>query len=221
MIIMLFFLLQLILVLMLGILFLISFSFVSSITTDLLIQIILSIFLTYFLALFTLIIINKSARVLMRIKEGEIEGFDVIFWAIQETSLDIALTLSKKLFIHSPQPDWLFTLFGFKRRKGVSILTRMWDLDLLNIDENTLIGPQTIVSGHHIRNKKLFRQRIIIGKNCTIGAGCIIGPGVKIGENTNVGYGSTIPPKWILESNALYVGVPVKKIKELDNINDE
>ena len=218
---MLFFLLQLTLVLLFGILFLIIFSFVSVISVNLFIQIILSIFLTYFLSIIVLMIINKFARILMRTKEGEIEGLDAIFWVVQETTLDIALTLSKKLFIHSPQPDWLYTLFGFKRRKGVSILTRMWDLDILDIGENTLIGPQTIVSGHHIRNKKLFRQRIMIGKNCTIGAGCMVGPGVKIGDNTNVGYGSTIPPKWILESNALYAGVPVKKIKDISNINDE
>lgn len=217
---MIFFLLQLILVLFFSILFLICFMFISIISKDIFLRIILSIFLTYFLTLFILIIINKIARILMEIKEGEIEGLDVILWSIQETTLDIALTLSKKLFIHSPQPDWLYTFFGFKRKKGVSILTRMWDLDILEIGENTLIGPQTIVSGHHIRNGKLFRQRIIIGKNCTIGAGCIIGPGVKIGDNTNVAYGSTIPPKWILESNALYVGVPVKKVKDFTSSKD-
>jgi hypothetical protein len=149
----------------------------------------------------------------MNPKEGDITGLNLTFWTIQETALDIALNLTRKFFIHTPMPDSLYPLFGLKKRKGVSILTRIWDPDILDIGENTLIGPGAIVSGHHIRNGILHRKRVIIGKNVTIGANTIMGVGVIIGDNTMVGYGSTIPPNWHLDADSLYSGVPVKKLK--------
>ena len=149
------------------------------------------------------------------LQEGVIKGLDLIFWTIQETSLDISLNLTRMFFIHTPVPDVLYKLFGFKKRKGVSILTRLWDPDLLDIGENTLIGPGAIVSAHHIRNGILRREKVTIGKNVTIGANTILATGITIGDNTMVGYGSSIPPNSHLDANSLYSGVPVKKIKSL------
>jgi hypothetical protein len=152
----------------------------------------------------------------MRTKEGEIEGFGLILWTIQATTLDIALTLTRKLLIHSPVPDIIYCFFGLKRRKGVSILTTLWDPDLIDIGENTLIGTDTIVTGHHIRQGRLYRKRLKIGKNVTIGGLCTITPGVTIGNNTVVAIGSTVPPGWTLDANSLYGGVPVKKLKSFE-----
>lgn len=217
----LFFVIQLLLTLSLLILFILVFWWTETLGFGLIPSIILSIFATYFLSLFLLTIVNKIARILMTTKEGEIEGVNLVLWTIQETTLDIAYTLSKKLFIHSPFPDWLFILFGFKRRKGVSILTRIWDPDLIEVGENTMIGPDTIVSAHHIRRGKLYRRRIIIGRNVTIGAKSLIGPGVRIGKNTMVTYGSSVPPNWVLDDNSLYGGVPVKKLKSLESASSD
>ena len=158
----------------------------------------------------------------MRTKEGEIEGIGIVLWTIQATTFDIAINLTRKFTIHSPVPDFIYTLFGFKRNKGVSILTsRVWDPDLIEIGENTLIGTNTIVSGHHIRIGKLYRKRIVIGKNVTIGADAVIAPGVTVGDNTVVAVGSTIPPTWILDANSLYGGVPVKKLKSFESTDPD
>jgi hypothetical protein len=155
-------------------------------------------------------------------KEGDITGLDLIFWTIQESALDIALNLTRKFFIHTPVPDVLYILFGLKKRKGVSILTRIWDPDLLDIGENTLIGPGAIISAHHIRKGLLSRKKVIIGKNVTIGANTILALGVVIGDNTMVGYGSSIPPNSHLEADSLYSGVPVQKIKSFnDSLNNK
>jgi hypothetical protein len=155
----------------------------------------------------------------MRTKEGEIDGIKLILWTIQATTLDIAFSLTHKLLIHPLFPDVIYRFFGFKRRKGVSILTKLWDPDLIDIGENTLIGTEAIVSGHHIRQGKLYRERLKIGRNVTIGARCILGPGVTVGDNTVVAMGSTVPPGWKLNANCLYGGVPVKKMKSLEPNN--
>ncbi|MHA2073391.1 MAG: acyltransferase, partial [Candidatus Hodarchaeales archaeon] len=207
----LFFIIQIILSLSIILLFFIVFFTLETFSIGLIPSLIFSVFLTYFSALLLLAFIHKISRILMRTKEGEIEGIGVILWTIQATTLDIALTLTRKLIIHSPVPDIIYSFFGFKRRKGISILTTLWDPDLINVGENTMIGTGSIVSGHHIRNKKLYRKRVTIGKNVTIGAYCIITPGAIIGDNTIVAMGSTIPANWELEPNCLYGGVPVKK----------
>ena len=133
-----------------------------------LLNIILTIFCTYLFSLLLLAGVNKLARTIMRTKEGEIKGFGLVLWTVQEASLDISLNLSRKLFIHTPSPDFIYRLFGFKRRKGVSILTRLWDPDLLDIGENTLFGTDAIVSGHFIKDGTLYRKKVKIGKNATM-----------------------------------------------------
>lgn len=215
-----FFIIQIFLTLLILLLFLLVFTLVESLSLGLILSIIISIFVTYFLSIFLLALIHRLSRAMMRTKEGEIEGIGVILWTIQATTLDIALTITRKMIIHSPVPDIIYSFFGFKRRKGISILTTLWDPDLIDLGENSLIGTGAIVSGHHIRNKKLYRKRVIIGKNVTIGAYCVITPGATIGDNTIVAMGSTIPANWSLEANCLYGGVPVKKIKTLDSLEE-
>jgi hypothetical protein len=211
----LFFLIQLALTFCLLIVFLIVFELLNSLKLHITLTLLLAVFLTYFLSLIILASLNKLSRMAMRTKEGKITGFGLFLWVIQETSLDIALNLSRKMFIHTPTPDVIYRLFGFKLRKGVSVLTRLWDPDLIDIEENTLVGTEAVVSGHFIKDGILHRKRVKIGKNVTIGARSMLGVGVVIGDNTIIAYGSTIPPNSVLDADSFYSGVPVKKVKSL------
>jgi carbonic anhydrase/acetyltransferase-like protein (isoleucine patch superfamily) len=177
---------------------------------------VLALFCTYIISILVLASLNKISRIVMKTKEGKITGMGLFLWVIQETSLDIALNLSHKFMIHTPTPDLLYRLFGFKLRKGVSILTRLWDPDLLDVGENTLVGTDAVISGHFIKDGILYRKRVKIGKNVTIGARCTLGVGVVVGDNTIIAYGSTVPPNAVLDPNCFYSGVPVKKIKTFD-----
>ena len=211
-----FFLIQLALTFSLMIIFVLVYEYgISPIGFNPIFAIISTIFCTYIISILVLAGLNKISRLMMRTKEGKITGIGLFLWIIQETSLDIALNLSRKFLIHTPTPDLLYRLFGFKKRKGVSVLTRLWDPDLIDVGENTLIGTGAIVSGHYIKDGILHRKRVIIGKNVTVGANCLMGVGIVIGDNTVIAYGSTIPPNTVLEPNSLYSGVPIKKIKTL------
>ena len=55
---------------------------------------------------------------------------------------------------------------------------------------------------------------ITIGNNVYIGTGSIILPGVTVGDNVIIGAGSIVTKD--LESNAVYAGIPAKRIKSLD-----
>lgn len=191
-----------------------DFSFLPLILEGLII-IIFTFLFSYFLILIVLAFINKIARILLRDREGELTGLETIFWTIKETAWDIARSITKKLILQPLFPDILTRMFGFKRRKGVSIMADLWDLELIDVGEGTLIGTNAMITAHHIRGGKLYRKRIIIGKNCTLGILSIVLPGAEIGDNVMVSAGSLVPANWKLDSNSIYSGVPVKKVKEL------
>lgn len=72
-----------------------------------------------------------------------------------------------------------------------------------------------MITAHHIRRGKLFRKRIKIGKNCTLGIMSIVLPGAVIGDNVLVSAGSLVPVNWKFDSDCIYSGVPVKKVKKI------
>jgi hypothetical protein len=166
-----------------------------------------------------LVLINKMTRILLQDKDGELQGIEVALWWIKETSWDIAHTITTKLFFHSPFPDFIARLFGFHKEKGVSLLGRLMDPEMITMGSGTLVGTGAIVSGHQIRRRKILLKKVKIGKNCTIGGYTIVLPGVEIGDNVHVGAVSLVPSNWKLESNTLYSGTPVKKVKELNSKN--
>jgi acetyltransferase-like isoleucine patch superfamily enzyme len=57
-----------------------------------------------------------------------------------------------------------------------------------------------------------------VGNNVFIGYGCTILPGTVIGDNVVVGAGSVVRGE--LEGNAVYAGVPARKIRRLDEYYD-
>ncbi len=73
----------------------------------------------------------------------------------------------------------------------------------LNIGNNITVGHNVILHG------------CTIGDNCLIGMGSTIMDGVVIKPNTIIGAGSLVSPGKQLDEGCLYVGRPVKKVREL------
>lgn len=183
---------------------------------DLFISLILSLTLTLFISLFVLVLMHKIARVLMRNNEGILTGWDKAMWGLTMTSEDTAYYLVNKFFINQIFPQVFYKLFGLKMGKRVAIYTRIWDVDLIEIGDDTVLGTECIIGSHAISQGELYRKRIKIGRNCTIGAGTIILPGVTIEDNIIVASNSVIPSNRVLEKNSIYAGSPVRRIKDWD-----
>jgi len=87
----------------------------------------------------------------------------------------------------------------------------------VRIGDDVAVGPGTKIiaySNHYSKGKKITEERIVadivIGNNVFIGANCSILPGTTIRDNVIVGAGSVV--KGTLPSNAIYAGVPCKKL---------
>jgi len=194
--------------------FLIFFELFHGFPQQLFFSLLLALLFTLFLSLVVFAIIHKITRLLMRNEEGILSGRDVALWGVAMTCQDTAYYMVNKFFINQIFPAIFYKLFGGKLGKGVAIYTRLWDVELIEVGDYTSIGTGCIIGGHAISQGELFRKRIKIGKNCTIGAGTIILPGVTIGDKVIVASNSVIPANRTLDSNSVYAGTPVKKIRE-------
>jgi maltose O-acetyltransferase len=64
------------------------------------------------------------------------------------------------------------------------------------------------------RAGELVRKPIEVGKGCWIGAGAVILPGIVIGDGCVIGAGAVVNRD--CDPNGLYVGVPARRIRELE-----
>lgn len=85
------------------------------------------------------------------------------------------------------------------------------------LGDHVAVGPGTKIiaySNHYARGAKVTEERQVadvgIGDNVFVGANCTILPGTRIGHNVVVAAGAVV--RGDLESNAIYGGVPCRKL---------
>jgi acetyltransferase-like isoleucine patch superfamily enzyme len=111
---------------------------------------------------------------------------------------------------------WYLRWMGARIGRDAVVNTHhIYDLDIIEIGDKTVIGANASILGHVGEKGRLVRQPVRIGKNCTVGQYANIFPGVTMGDNCHVGAMSLVPKGSTLDSNAIYGGVPVKKIRDL------
>ncbi|HET6398835.1 MAG TPA: DapH/DapD/GlmU-related protein [Candidatus Thermoplasmatota archaeon] len=107
-------------------------------------------------------------------------------------------------------------MMGAKIGKDVVFNTQhVYDLDILSVGDKTVIGANASILGHVGEKGRLVRMPVTIGKHCTVGQYANIFPGVTMGDNCHVGAMSMVPKGMQLDANAVYGGVPARKIKDL------
>lgn len=107
-------------------------------------------------------------------------------------------------------------MMGAKMGRDVVFNTQhVYDLDIISVGDKTVIGANASILGHVGEKGKLVRAPITIGKNCTIGQYANVFPGVTMGDNCHVGAMSLVPKGSVLDANAVYVGIPVRKVRDL------
>jgi hypothetical protein len=94
------------------------------------------------------------------------------------------------------------------------------DPDMVEIEDNTIIGGDAIISGHIADTSRLAIKKVKIGKNCLIGARSFIWPGVVMGDNVTVGSGAIVLEDAHLPANSVWVGVPARMIKQKGGKNE-
>ncbi|MCQ0051019.1 sugar O-acetyltransferase [Pediococcus acidilactici] len=146
------------------------------------------------------------------------------------------MALFKKLFADVGENVTIMSLFrvtyGKHMRLGNDVLinanANFLDANLVTIGDRVLIGPDVkfYCGEHSIDASKRFGKRsdgssyvisttrpIEVGNDVWIGGNVTILPGVKIGNNTIIAAGAVVNKD--VPDNAIFGGVPAKKIKDL------
>jgi acetyltransferase-like isoleucine patch superfamily enzyme len=109
---------------------------------------------------------------------------------------------------------WFYRGMGCRIGKDTFVgTTRMWDVDLIEIGDNCVIGGNVAINAHTVEGMYGVMRAVKIGNNVSIGADTMILPGTVIEDNVIVGANSLVPKESHLARDSVYGGVPVKKIR--------
>ncbi|MGB0653654.1 MAG: acyltransferase [Thermoplasmatota archaeon] len=177
-------------------------------------------FAGYFVMGIALMLLLPVLRVVMGLSTGEgtvpIRSFKVWSWYNYNGLILAFQTLFGKFWRSSSLYVLFLRAMGAKIGKNVIVNSNtVYDHDMLEIGDNAVIGGDAAIIGHIGEKGHLVRKKVRIGKGCTIGQYTTVFPGATIGDNCHVGAMSLVPKDAKLDANAVYGGVPARKIKDL------
>jgi acetyltransferase-like isoleucine patch superfamily enzyme len=175
--------------------------------------------IAYFLFGLSLLITIVIIRNLFRIKNQEGRNLIISFGTFKYGTYSYLLALARHFILPLVRSTPIINLFyqamGAKIGKNVLIGTfSIWDCDLIEIGDNSVIGGAVCINAHIGQGKKGRLRRVRIGNGVTIGANSYIMPGVTIEDNVLIGPYSVIPMGKRLDANSVYMGAPVEKIAD-------
>lgn len=175
--------------------------------------------LGYFLFIDLLLILIVITRQVLGLRNREVDAPIMSKTGLRLGTYNWLVAIAKQFALPlvrtTPIIVWFYRGMGAKIGKNTLISTsRLWDCDLIEIGNNSVIGGNAAIAGH--LTTALGRgilKKVKIGNRVTIGADTMICPGVTIEDNVIVAPCSMVPPDSHLERKSVYAGVPVNKIR--------
>jgi acetyltransferase-like isoleucine patch superfamily enzyme len=135
-------------------------------------------------------------------------------WARYMVAIHIVRVFAGVLFRGSPVWTTYLRWAGARlgRRVYVNSLS-VSDYNLLEFDDDVVIGEHVHVSGHTVEAGVVKTDTVRLGRNVTVGLGSIIDIGVTVGDRCQIGALSLVPKYAKLEAGGVYAGIPVRRIR--------
>ncbi len=154
---------------------------------------------------------HTPAQAEMRIADMDWELMHFVRYAAANHG---ARVLAGTLFRASPVWTAHLRLAGAQlgRRVYVNSL-ELNDYNLLHFEDDVVIGADAHLSGHTVERGIVKTAEVHLGRNTTVGVGSIVDIGVTTGPNCEIGALSFVPKNMQLEGNAIYAGIPVRRIR--------
>src|SRR5688572_14942188 len=140
-------------------------------------------------------------------------GWPLMRWARYMVASHLVRVLAGGLFRGSPFWTAYLRLNGARIGRGVYINSLfISDHNLLEIGEGVVIGSEVHMSGHTVEAGVVKTAGVRLGRDVTIGLGAVIDIGVTVGPRSQVGALSLVPKYTTLDRDAVYAGIPVRRI---------
>ena len=108
-----------------------------------------------------------------------------------------------------------YALLGAEVGKDVAIGGVIIDALFTRLEDNVIIGHDTVITSHALVYDTFFLKPVVIGRRATLGVRTVIMPGVEIGEGSVVASGAVVLMDTRIPPNELWGGVPARKIKDI------
>jgi len=152
----------------------------------------------------------------MRIVDLE---WPLLDWARYGMASHVVRVFAGTLLRATPLWTYYVRLNGARLGRRVFVNSVMLsDHSLLEFGDDVVIGAGVYLSGHTVEQGVVKTAPVRLGAGVTIGVGSVIGIGVSIGARTQVGALSVVPKHRTLEPDAVYGGVPVRRLDVPDVI---
>ncbi len=172
----------------------------------------------YFLFGLSLLVLVGASRIILgiRLEEGDYPLFSrgAVKWAVVTVlSMMVNFTFAEFILL-TPFVNFLLKMLGAKLGRNVQINSKyVFDLSLIEIGDNTVVGGWAFISGHVVERGILKLKKVRIGRNVTIGSHAKVMPGCEIGDNAIIGASAVLLKNTKVAPGAVYVGVPAKQVK--------
>jgi acetyltransferase-like isoleucine patch superfamily enzyme len=140
-------------------------------------------------------------------------GWPLMRWARYMVASHLVRVLAGAFFRGSPIWTAYLRLNGARIGKGVYVNSLfISDHNLLEIGDGVVIGSEVHMSGHTVEAGVVKTATVRLGRDVTIGLGSVLDIGVIVGPGSQVGALSLVPKHTTLEPDAVYAGIPARRI---------
>ena len=141
-------------------------------------------------------------------------NWPLLNWVRYAASNHVVRVLAGTVLRGSPLWTAHLRLAGAKLGKRVYVNSlSINDYNLLEFGDDVVIGAGVHLSGHTVEGGIVKTASVKLGRNTTVGVGSVIEIGVEAGPNCEIGALSLVLKRTQLEAEAVYAGIPAKRIR--------
>jgi acetyltransferase-like isoleucine patch superfamily enzyme len=142
-------------------------------------------------------------------------GWPLMRWVRYMAAVHVVRVLAGTLVRGTPVWTWYLRLNGARIGRRVYVNTlAISDHNLLQFADDVVIGGDVHISGHTVEGGVVKTGRVRLGSNVTIGLAAVIDIDVEAGPRCQIGALSFVPKHSVLDADAIYAGIPVRRIHQ-------
>src|SRR5262245_7157613 len=146
-------------------------------------------YLVFGLSFLLLIVVLKYVT-FFRARPGDYPfvSFYVLRWAVIGSFVSLAKVVILRHLLGMPLLNLFYRAMGAKIGRDVVINScNIFDFDLIEIGDGTLLGGDCVIIGHVGEEGMLRLRPVSIGRGCTIGQSSVVFPGTVMEDGTVLG----------------------------------
>jgi non-ribosomal peptide synthetase-like protein len=141
-------------------------------------------------------------------------SFPIIGWALTSLLHRWMCTTFLFLLLGTPLLSLYFRGLGARigHRVNINTLT-LWDWDMLTIEDDAILGGESVIQGHLVDGGRIHMDRVIIGKQATVGSRASVMPGCQVGARSTLAANAVMKKNDKVPDDEIWGGIPAKFVK--------